>query len=220
MDITKKIRAENVRYLITEKCSGNKSDFARRIGSSIQHVSKILRALDPDADQLKETAKKYVGDDIASRIENAFGLEKGQLSTRNLEETKNNQTSATSVPLVNWEDIESFLNNESVSMRLISVPEGLSNNSFVTRLPPDAGCSIKGLALPGDIIGVDLEANLANIVNNNYILAKISGSDDISCWKVKKIGLELLLQNEEFPERMHEGEWKLVGLIKFSIRGV
>lgn len=57
----KKTRAENVRYLIAEKCSGNKSEFARRIGSSVQHVSKILRALDPDADQLKETAKNMLG---------------------------------------------------------------------------------------------------------------------------------------------------------------
>ncbi len=223
MDVTKKIRAENVRYLINEKCAGNKSDFARRIDSSVQHVSKILRALDPDADQLKDTAKKYVGDDIAARIEKAFDLPKGQLSTGNLETLKHgsvNQPKTTAVPLINWEDINSFIDNKKIPMELINVPDVLSENSFVTRLSDDIGSAIKGLALPGDIIGIDLNIRQEDIVNNNYVLAKISGSKSITCWKVKKIGLEILLQNEEFPDRMHEGDWKLVGLIKFSIKGI
>ncbi|MDX4117909.1 hypothetical protein SG222_14660 [Providencia rettgeri] len=223
MDITKKTRAENVRYLIAEKCSGNKSEFARRIGSSVQHVSKILRALDPDADQLKETAKKYVGDDIASRIEEAFDLKRGSLSLGSLESSNQDnklQLGITSTPLIGWEDIQLFLNNEQISMRLISVPEGLSSNSFVTRLPSSAGKSIQSLALPGDIIGIDLNVNLNDIENNNYVMAKIGGKNELTCWKVKKIGLETLLQNEEFPDRIHEGKWEFIGLIKFSIRGV
>ncbi len=223
MDVTKKIRAENVRFLINEKCAGNKSKFARRVESSVQHISKILRALDPDADQLKETAKKYVGDDMASRIERAFNLPKGQLSTANLENLNQISTTPpriTSVPLISWDDIDLFLKNKSISIELINVPNVLSNNSFVTRLPIDAGYAIKELALPGDIVGVDLDVRQNDIVNNNYVIARVSGSTEITCWKVKKIGLETLLQNEEFPDRMHEGDWDLVGLIKFSIRGI
>lgn len=223
MDLTKKIRAENVRFLIMDRCAGNKSEFARRIDSSVQHISKILRALDPDADQLKDTAKKYVGDDIAARIEIAFELKKGDLSLRNLgvpEQNEHELLSTTSAPMIKWSDIPLFLNNEQIPMTILNVPQGLSEEAFVTRLPQSIGNSIESLAAPGDIIAVEVNISSQELKNDDFVMATIVGSDDISCWKLKKVGLDLFLQNEEFPDRVYDGKWNLVGVIKFSIRGL
>lgn len=223
MDITKKIRAENVKYLIESSCEGNKSEFARRIKSSVQHVSKILNTLGPKADALNATSKKYVGDAMAHRIEHAFNLTDGALSTTllNGHSPIDEIEMAGLAPLIKWEDIDNYINNAVISLRIMNIPLPLSDKSFITRLPSSVGSAIHHLAIPGDLIAVEVDTNVENLVNNNYVLVRLENAKNITCWKFKKIGADLLLQNEEFPGRVYDKiTWKLVGLIKFSIRGI
>ncbi|RXK33854.1 hypothetical protein BBD39_07380 [Arsenophonus endosymbiont of Bemisia tabaci Asia II 3] len=223
MDIIKKIRAENVKYLIESFCEGNKSEFARRIKSSVQHVSKILNALGPKACALNATSKKYVGDEMAHRIEQAFNLNDGELSTKLLNGNSpiNEIEMSGLAPFIKWEDIDNYINNVAISLQIMNIPMPLSDKSFITRLPGSVGGSIHNLAIPGDLIAVEVDANVENLANNNYILARLENAENITCWKFKKIGVDVLLQNEEFPDRVYDKiTWKLVGLIKFSIRGI
>ncbi|MCZ0823882.1 hypothetical protein [Dickeya solani] len=226
MDTTKQIRAENVKFLVETKFSGNKSQFAKRIKSTAQHISKVLRALDDDADQLKSTAKKYVGDDMAKRIEEEFGLEPGSLSVALLAEKNAMQNvivakfgnDISSRPFIKWDDINSYISGRDVEHRLLNLPARMSERAFVCRLPEHIGTSISQLASPGDLVAIEPEFKKTNLITNSYIIASIH--NQLSCWRVKRIGSDLLLIDEDYPERPYDGDWELIGQIKFSIKGL
>lgn len=228
MDTVKLIRAKNIKFLIDSRCQGNKSEFARRIKSTPQHVSKILRVLDEDADKLKETAKKYVGDDVAGRAEEAFSLERGALSKGLLSDFKAAEEAVADVfgslgtprYCIAWDDIEKYLSGDEVDHVLMSLPAQLSNRAFITRVPDHIGSSIAQLALPDDMIAVEPEANKNDLVSNNYVLTRVNHDKELSCWKVKRIGPQILLVDEDYPERPYDGDWAFIGLIKFSIKGL
>ncbi|HBE9082102.1 hypothetical protein [Serratia fonticola] len=228
MDTVKLIRAKNIKFLIESRCQGNKSEFARRIKSTPQHVSKILRVLDPDAESLKETAKKYVGDDVAGRAEQAFGLDKGSLSKGLMSDFKAAETAALDVfgsagsqrPLIAWDDIERYLSGDEVDHVMVNLPALQSSRAFLTRLPEHIGSSIADIALPNDLVAVEPDTDKNQLVTGNYILSRISRDNKISCWKVKRIGPQILLVDEDYPERPYDGDWHFIGSIKFSIKGL
>ena len=66
-------RRQAVQRIIDDRCQGNQSDFARVVGINASYVSRML--FPPGKD-----GAKRIGDDLAEKIEIAFGLPYGSLS--------------------------------------------------------------------------------------------------------------------------------------------
>lgn len=152
MDI-KETRYKNTRILILKnlRASGAIKDFAERIGVKPGYASGI-------ASPNPEKAKRAIGDNMARRIENAFGMSKGWLDSNNHSETKVSRASIgkQELPLLKGNDIHCWIDGtlevtpERIFFPVLPMMElsaaGFAFEETTNSMPPQ---------VPGDFYYVD-----------------------------------------------------------------
>lgn len=213
MNITAQVRRENLIRLVEEKAKGNRSEFARLVGTQATYISQIC----------SENPSKKLGADLASRIEEIFSLPKGWMSMPHGTEIDTVSSmimdelgEVACRPIIEWADIPKFLSGEHVKFYGgFPVPGDVSENTFCTRLRGD---SIQELASDGDMIAVDPKQKPQSY---DFALVSIEGGQP-QALQVVQHGSDFIFVNSDpklnlAPIKNVQNE--IIGKILFGISG-
>lgn len=213
MNITAQVRRENLIRLVEEKAGGNRSEFARLVGTQSTYISQIC----------SENPSKNLGADLASRIEELFGLPKGWMSMPHGSEIDTvssmilDELGAVACrPIIDWADIKKFLSGKVVKFHGgFPVPGDVSENTFCTRLRGD---SIQELASDGDMIAVDPQQHPQSY---DFALISIEGGQP-QALQVVQHGNDFIFVNSDpkldLPP-IKSAQYEIIGKILFGISG-
>lgn len=226
MNKVKQFRHENLIYLIRSQCDGSQSLFAQKVNLHKTYISNLYRQV------------RDMGEQTATKIENAFNLPQGWMSERqpwsldhevveypNTVPAENNNlsnkdSSCTWIPIVDWYQIPQLLNDskEAISTESVAVSAPVSKDSFACYLPETR--SIIEVARSGDLLIVDPSVSIQNAVDSSYAIACTSNGV-IQALQVLRSGDDVyyLNQDPKFSQKPFPAtNMQFVGSIVLSIK--
>lgn len=208
------IRRQRLQKIRDERCGGNASELARKIGRDATYVARMLYPQD-------KPGVKRIGHDMMEIIEKAFDLPKGWMEG---EESLGNvtylgpQKNTNAYPLVSWvsagcwlEAVEPYRKDDIDVWPETTVDA--SEGSFWLRVKGDSMTSPVGFTVPeGMIILVDPEKEA---VSGKLVVAKLESENEATFkqYMVDAGRKYLKALNPQHPLTIINGDCKIIGVV-------